>query len=167
MSSYSSSEPHRAPQPASLLGDEHPLVVALEDHRRAVERCVGVLGLLALAALAALAGLDRATWVLACGAGVGLVLAASLWARTTLRNAEVLALIIRGDGAIPVRAVRRTRERLRSEDRRAGLARSLQLMSGSPTRRPRSAETTRTCSGTSSPAGDSCFAPDHAAALRD
>lgn len=164
MSSYSSSEPHRAPQPASLLGDEHPLVVALEDHRRAVERCVGVLGLLALAALA---GLDRATWVLACGAGVGLVLAASLWARTTLRNAEVLALIIRGDGATPVPAVRRTRERLRSEDRRAGLARSLQLMSGSPTGRPRSAETTRTCSGTSSPAGDSCFAPDHAAALRD
>jgi hypothetical protein len=132
MSSLSSSEPQRATQPASLLGDEHPLVLAVEDHRRAVERLLAVLGLLLAAAVATLAGLGWGIWVVGSAAAVALVAAASLWARTTARNAEVLALIVRGGGAIPVPVVRRARERLLSADRRAGLARALELVSGRP-----------------------------------
>jgi hypothetical protein len=130
MSSISSSQPHRTPQPASLLGDEHPLVVAVEDHRRAVQRYVAMLGLLLVAALATLAGLDWAAWVLASGAAVAVVLALSLWSRTTVRDDEVLALIVRGGGGTDLPVVRRARERLLSESRRVDLARALEALSG-------------------------------------
>jgi hypothetical protein len=121
-----------ATQPATLLGDEHPLVLAVEDHRRAVERLLAVLALLPAAAVATFAGLGWGVWVVGTAAAVAIVAAASLWARTTARNAEVLALIVRGGGAIPLPVVRRARERLLGADRRAGLARALELVSGQP-----------------------------------
>ena len=132
MSSLSSSEPHRGLQPASLLGDGHPLVLAVADHRRAVERLLAVLALLPAAAVAALAGLAWAGWMVGSAAAVAAVAAASLWARTTTRNAEVLTLIMRGGGAIPVPVVRRARDRLLRADRRANLARALEALSGRP-----------------------------------
>jgi hypothetical protein len=132
MSSSSTTEPHHPTQPASLLGNEHPLVLAVEDHRQAMERLLAVLGLLLAAAVATLAGLGWAVWVVGSASAVAVVAAASLWARTTARNAEVLDLIMRGGGAIPVPVVRRARERLLSEDRRAELGRALELLSGQP-----------------------------------
>ena len=129
MSSLPSCEPQRATQPASLLGNEHPLVLAVEAHRRALERLVAVLELLLVATLA---GLGWAVWVVGSAAAVAVVAAASLWARTTTRDAEVLALIMRGRGAIPVPVVRRARERLLNADRGAALARALERLSGQP-----------------------------------
>jgi hypothetical protein len=114
--------------PASALGPEHPLVLALERYRDAVSRSLAV-GALLVGALVALASGERTALVLVVTAAlVELVLLFGVAARAGAKRELVLDLISEGHVDLPIAEVEHTRALLARPETHERLAHDLEEM---------------------------------------
>jgi hypothetical protein len=111
--------------PASLLGQEHPLVLALERYRAAVARSLAVGAVLAGALLALASGEDAALVVVLAAAVVELGLVLGVAVRAGTKRELVLELISEGHADVPIAEVEHARAQLARPEAHEKLAHDL------------------------------------------
>jgi hypothetical protein len=104
----------------------------MDDRRRAVDQLAGTLSVVVVAAGGLVAGVSWAAWLLGAGVLVAFVVLLDVWACAEAQQAQVRALIASGGADVPLRVVRRARDRLASARRRAEIAGALVMFGAEP-----------------------------------
>ena len=112
----------------ALLGADHPLTRALERQRVTIEHAVVVGALQSASAIALLAGMADAVSLVVGAAVVAVALASRAAMLATTGRFEVLDLISKGGGELPIPTVVQTRARLLDRNHRRQLTASLRTL---------------------------------------